>query len=492
MCSLTTLKIVRDRGAILRLYAHMTFVCPLTSQASQLCGAVCHIDNYQSANLTMRIAGDVSTFDSNGFVTSIASLSTISRDRVNILRTRSVSVIVENGASAYSSKNITLLSVSTSITPDSPSSSNGLSGGAIAGIVIGVLVIVIVVLIVLLKRKKPVYKTNFELVDFTRIDNNSTAKSVIPFSELEDQVMIGFGAYGVVYKAKWRSNTVAVRNEHINTDQMQSFLGEASLVQRMRPHPNVVLFMGYTVPPDPLSIITEFCEGGCLLDYLAEHGSEVTDERRDNIILGIAKGVLHLHQEKIIHRDLAARNILLSKHLEAKVSDFGMSRQVQQKDSASTTSSTIGPIKWMAPEAITKREYSVKSDAFSFGVVIWEIITGQEPYGDIPLVEVAIRVINGTSLDIPENANPMLRAIMKGVWMPQPEDRPDFVQICNWLSEDDAARAEDKLARSRVVKDEDRYEPVNLKHLEMNHTTTARSEVAELHLSPVDEGETSE
>ncbi|PRP85207.1 CLL4A clavata1-like receptor S/T protein kinase protein [Planoprotostelium fungivorum] len=466
---------------------HQTFVCPLTSQASQLCGAVCHIDNYQSANLTMRIAGDVSTFDSNGFVTSIASLSTISRDRVNILRTRSVSVIVENGASAYSSKNITLLSVSTSITPDSPSSSNGLSGGAIAGIVIGVLVIVIVVLIVLLKRKKPVYKTNFELVDFTRIDNNSTAKSVIPFSELEDQVMIGFGAYGVVYKAKWRSNTVAVRNEHINTDQMQSFLGEASLVQRMRPHPNVVLFMGYTVPPDPLSIITEFCEGGCLLDYLAEHGSEVTDERRDNIILPIAKGVLHLHQEKmidlhhIIHRDLAARNILLSRHLEAKVSDFGMSRQVQQKDSASTTSSTIGPIRWMTPEAITNRVQckigrTVTSIAFSFGVVIWEILTGQEPYSDIPLVEVAIRVINGTSLDIPEDANPMLRAIMKGVDATA-RRQTRFVQICNWLSEDDAVRVEDKLARSRVVKDEDRYEPVNVKHLETNYTTTAQSEL---------------
>ncbi|PRP86123.1 hypothetical protein PROFUN_03110 [Planoprotostelium fungivorum] len=500
---------------------HQIFVCPLTAQASQLCGAVCRIDNYQSANLTIRIAGDVSTFDSNSFITSIASLSNINRNRLKILKTRSGSVIVDVDisppsegsnegsssrivdylnqvdASAYGLNNITLLSVSTSITADAPSSSGSLSGGAIAGIVVGVLivVIIIVVLIVLLKRKKRVYKTNFALVDFTRIDNNSTAKSVtlmedqISFSELEDQVMIGSGAYGIVYKAKWRSNTVAVkqvRNEHINTDQMQSFLDEASLVQSMRPHPNVVLFMGYTFPPDPLSIVTEFCEGGCLLDYLAEHGREVTGERRDNIILGIAKGVLHLHQEKIIHRDLAARNILLSKHLEAKVSDFGMSRQVQQKDSASTTSSTIGPIKWMAPEAITKREYT-----FSFGVVIWEILTGQEPYGDIPLVEVAIQVINGTRLDIPEDADPMLRAIMKGVWMTQPEDRPDFVQICNWLSGDNPVRVEDQPARSRVVKDEDRYEPVNVEQLGVNSTTTAQSDIAELHLSQVDEGKTS-
>ncbi|PRP82068.1 hypothetical protein PROFUN_03758 [Planoprotostelium fungivorum] len=179
----------------------------------------------------------------------------------------------------------------------------------------------------------------------------------------------------------------------------------------------------------------QFCEGGCLLDYLSTHGDDVTQEKKDGIILGIAKGVLHLHQEKIIHRDLAARNILLSKHLEAKVSDFGMSRQVQTKDSASTTASNIGPVKWMSPEAISKREYSTKSDAFSFGVVIWEILTCKEPWADVPMVEVAINVIGDQRLTIPADTTPTLQAIMKGVWMASPDDRPDFFQICNWLSD---------------------------------------------------------
>ncbi|PRP73444.1 leucine-rich repeat receptor-like protein kinase PEPR1, partial [Planoprotostelium fungivorum] len=446
-------------------FTHQTFVCPLPAQASVLCQARCQVDNYQSADMSIRIAGNVSTFDSASFIQSVTKIADISSNRVQILRTRSGSVIVDLsfsppsegsnegsssrvvsylnqvGSSAYSSMNITVLSVSDSITPDAASASTGLSAGAIAGIVIACVVffVFILVIVLLLTRKRRVYKTSFELVDFTQINNNATLKSVIPFSELEGQVMIGSGAYGVVYKASWRSNTVAVkqvRSEHINTDQMQSFLDEATLVQSMRPHPNVVLFMGYTFPPDPLSIVTEFCEGGCLLDYLEAHRNEVTQEKKDSIILGIAKGVLHLHQEKpetFCSRERRVIQLFLTlsrKHHEAKVSDFGMSRQIQSRDTASTTASTIGPVKWMAPEAISKREYSTKSDgdsfalyhwhptdvhsAFSFGVVIWEILTCEEPWGERAMVEVAIDILNDKRLEIPDGTPPTLQAVMKG------------------------------------------------------------------------------
>ncbi|PRP82050.1 LRR receptor-like serine/threonine-protein kinase GSO1-like [Planoprotostelium fungivorum] len=459
-------------------FTHQTFVCPLPAQASVLCQARCQVDNYQSADMSIRIAGSVSTFDSASFIQSVAKIAAISSDRVQILRTRSGSVIVDLsfsppsegsnegsssrvvsylnqvGSSAYSSMNITVQSVSDSITPDAIPASTGLSAGAIAGTVIACVffLVFIIVIVLLLARKKQVYKTSFDFVDFTQINNNATLKSVIPFSELEGQVMIGSGAFGIVYRASWRSVTVAVKQD------------EATLVQSLRPHPNVVLFMGYTFPPDPLSIVTEFCEGGCLLDYLEAHRNEVTQEKKDSIILGIAKGVLHLHQEKIIHRDLAARNILLSKHHEAKVSDFGMSRQIQSRDTASTTASTMGPVKWMSPEAISKREYSTKSDgdsftlyhwhpinvhsAFSFGVVIWEILTCEEPWGERAMVEVAIDILNDKRLEIPDGTPLTLQAVMKGkkrsvylvehragVWMASPEDRPDFVQICSWLSD---------------------------------------------------------
>eukprot|EP01117_Protostelium_nocturnum_P019044 TRINITY_DN8135_c0_g1_i2.p1 TRINITY_DN8135_c0_g1~~TRINITY_DN8135_c0_g1_i2.p1 ORF type:complete len:220 (+),score=68.57 TRINITY_DN8135_c0_g1_i2:44-661(+) len=151
-------------------------------------------------------------------------------------------------------------------------------------------------------------------------------------------------------------------------------------------------------------------------------------------IMGIAKGMLHLHMEKIVHRDLAVRNILLSKHLEAKVSDFGLSRESKAVDSAAVTSTTVGPLKWMAPESITERKYSSKSDTWSFGVVIWEILTCEEPFGDSTPIEAALRVTSKKErLKIPVSCPPKLEKLMKECWKEEAEDRPDFSQICLFL-----------------------------------------------------------
>ncbi len=92
-------------------------------------------------------------------------------------------------------------------------------------------------------------------------------------------------------------------------------------------------------------------------------------ELRKTILLGVARGVHHLHSESIIHRDLAARNILLTANMESKVADFGLSRQLLNKEGNNYTKSSFGPLKWMAPEAILHKKYSPASDAFSFGVV---------------------------------------------------------------------------------------------------------------------------
>jgi len=93
----------------------------------------------------------------------------------------------------------------------------------------------------------------------------------VPYSELQDMKEIGSGAYGIVYKAEWRNLTVAVKQikaEHVTQKQLNEFMSEMSILRRLRAHPNVVLFMGVTFPPDPLSMITEFCGGGSLLGNL--------------------------------------------------------------------------------------------------------------------------------------------------------------------------------------------------------------------------------
>jgi serine/threonine protein kinase len=130
-----------------------------------------------------------------------------------------------------------------------------------------------------------------------------------------------------------------------------------------------------------------------------------------------------LHNNNIVHRDLAARNILLSGTGEPKISDFGMSRLVND-NKGNTTKSNVGPIKWMAPESIKRKEYSKKSDIWSFGVVVWEVVTGQEPYKDEDLMELALNIRDtGKHLQIPD-CEPIFQSIMTYCFNAEPHDRP--------------------------------------------------------------------
>eukprot|EP01117_Protostelium_nocturnum_P019719 TRINITY_DN8614_c0_g1_i2.p1 TRINITY_DN8614_c0_g1~~TRINITY_DN8614_c0_g1_i2.p1 ORF type:complete len:201 (-),score=53.95 TRINITY_DN8614_c0_g1_i2:65-667(-) len=148
-----------------------------------------------------------------------------------------------------------------------------------------------------------------------------------------------------------------------------------------------------------------------------------------NWILGISRGVLHLHSEGVIHRDLACRNVLLDRGLEAKVSDFGMSREHADAETTAKTTTKLGPLKWMAPESIFQQDYSVKSDAFSFGVVVWEIIHIKDPWAGFTPMDASLQIKEGKRLEIQDDCNPLLIKIMKECWSENPEERPDFASI---------------------------------------------------------------
>ena len=119
---------------------------------------------------------------------------------------------------------------------------------------------------------------------------------------------------------------------------------------------------------------------------------QLSGKRKAEIVKGIASGLLHLHMEGIVHRDLAARNVLLSGDYTPKVSDFGMSRITSSSEKTGITSKDVGPVKydtfiitltqirWMSPESVLNREYSTKSDVWSFGVTVFEVLTQTDPY----------------------------------------------------------------------------------------------------------------
>ena len=179
-----------------------------------------------------------------------------------------------------------------------------------------------------------------------------------------------------------------------------------NFLQNLRNHPNIVKFIGITTSPQPLSIILEFCNHGSLQNYVYGRISPLSISQQENFCLDICKGMYHLHCEGIIHRDLAARNILLQgtqENLICKITDFGMSRKLlqinnqQDQDQVQATyqktSTAKGPLKWMSPESLKEKKYSKYSDIWSFGIVLWEIMKGKEPFEELNNVEAAIKVI---------------------------------------------------------------------------------------------------
>jgi len=187
-------------------------------------------------------------------------------------------------------------------------------------------------------------------------------------------------------------------------------------------------------PSPNLCLVVEYVDGGSL-DQLLLTKKNINIELSvvKQIIMGIAAGMYHLHAEGIIHRDLASRNILLTQNFQAKVSDFGMSR-ANNEDNYNKTNTEVGPLKWMPPESILRRMYSTKSDVFSFGVVIWEILTRQVPYQGLNAVEAAIQVATqGLRLPIPEDSPPLLAELMRMCWRENADERPTFNEICEKL-----------------------------------------------------------
>jgi len=257
----------------------------------------------------------------------------------------------------------------------------------------------------------------------------------IPYKELTLTKEVGRGAFGKVYQGMWKNTPVAVKQaiKVSNHFQQEEFFAEAEVMKKLTPHPNVTRLLG--ICSKPVCMVLEFVDNGSLSAWLASKNT-LDDETKVSIAHGIAAGMLHLHKAGIIHRDLAARNILLTKEMVPKVSDFGMSRQTLE-DQTNKTASDIGPIRWMAPEAMKQKVYSQKTDAWSFGVVLYEILTRKLPYQNLDLVHVATNVIMRELSLVPEIEKDaevkkypviLVKALQQCLSF-EPQERPDFETI---------------------------------------------------------------
>lgn len=238
----------------------------------------------------------------------------------------------------------------------------GMIAGSVVGSVVGAAAIGLGLFFGLRAKKRKDKKAQRMATIRTTVNlDDAIAKHPMytPFAEIKFGKMLGSGANGQVFLGRWKSTDVALKVSMSQANE--GFIQEVNLMLGLRPHPNVVRIFGFSIHPETQNVILilEFCDGGSLDNILFDDPNDIPITKKLAWIQGIARGVLHLQSNNIVHRDLAARNVLLHRG-EAKITDFGMSRVVDEGKKGTTTSD-IGPIRWMAPESIAAKEYSTKS-----------------------------------------------------------------------------------------------------------------------------------
>jgi hypothetical protein len=267
---------------------------------------------------------------------------------------------------------------------------------------------------------------------------------------------LGEGAFGKVVKAEavgllkpGMSSIVAVKmlKEGHTDNEMMDLVSEMEMMKMIGKHINIINLLGCCTQDGPLYVVVEFAPHGNLRDFLRQHrpssGYEpaigiVEKERKTltqkdlvSFAYQVARGMEYLASRRCIHRDLAARNVLVSDDYILKIADFGLARDIHCNDYYRKTTDGRLPVKWMAPEALFHRVYTTQSDVWSYGILLWEIMTlGGTPYPSVPSVEKLFQLLrNGHRMEKPPCCSLEIYILMRECWSYQPNERPLFSQL---------------------------------------------------------------
>uniref|UniRef100_A0AAY5L6P0 Tyrosine-protein kinase n=1 Tax=Esox lucius TaxID=8010 RepID=A0AAY5L6P0_ESOLU len=250
---------------------------------------------------------------------------------------------------------------------------------------------------------------------------------------------IGQGNFGEVYSGRLRSNNIPVAvkacKENLATEIKNKFLMEARILKQYD-HPNIVKLIGVCTQQQPIYIIMELVQGGDFLSFLRCEGHNLKSKMLVKMAENVASGMEYLENKKCIHRDLAARNCLVGEQSIVKISDFGMSREQEDGIYSSTGGLKQIPIKWTAPEALNYGRYTMDSDVWSFGVLLWETFSrGLTPYSSMTNQQTRDEVEKGYRMPPPNSCPPEVYAIMCRCWEYNSRKRPSFSKIRTELSD---------------------------------------------------------
>ncbi|KAG7035304.1 Serine/threonine-protein kinase CTR1 [Cucurbita argyrosperma subsp. argyrosperma] len=270
---------------------------------------------------------------------------------------------------------------------------------------------------------------------------------IIMNDDLEELKELGSGTFGTVYHGMWRGTDVAIKRIKKTCFMGRSselerltveFWREADILSKLH-HPNVVAFYGVVQdgPGGTLATVTEYMVDGSLRHVLLSKDKHLDRRKRLIIAMDAAFGMEYLHSKNIVHFDLKCDNLLVnlkdSQRPICKVADFGLSKI---KRNTLVSGGVRGTLPWMAPELLngSSNKVSEKVDVFSFGIVLWEILTGEEPYANMHYGAIIGGIVNNTLRPtIPSYCDPEWRRLMEHCWAPNPADRPSFTEVAGRL-----------------------------------------------------------
>lgn len=251
------------------------------------------------------------------------------------------------------------------------------------------------------------------------------------------------GAFGKLYRGTYNGDDVAIKilerpeNDPEKAQLMgQQFQQEVMMLATLK-HANIVRFIGGCRRSMVWCIVTEYAKGGSLRQFLTKRQNRAVPLKLAvKQALDVATGMAYVHGLGYIHRDLKSDNLLISADRSIKIADFGVAR-IEVKTEGMTPET--GTYRWMAPEMIQHRPYTQKVDVYSFGIVLWELLTGMVPFQNMTAVQAAFAVVNrGVRPSIPDDCLPVLRNILTRCWDADPEVRPPFTEIVMMLERAEA------------------------------------------------------
>ncbi|KAL8096571.1 RAF-like serine/threonine-protein kinase 20 isoform X1 [Apium graveolens] len=290
-------------------------------------------------------------------------------------------------------------------------------------------------------------KTGLPPVDPSLGDFDISSLQIIKNEDLEELRELGAGTFGTVYHGKWRGTDVAIKRIKKSCFAGRSseqerltmeFWGEAEILSKLH-HPNVVAFYGVVQdgPGGTLATVGEYMIDGSLRHVLLRKDRHLDHRRKLIIAMDAAFGMEYLHSKNIVHFDLKCDNLLVNfidpSRPICKVADFGLSKI---KRNTLVSGGVRGTLPWMAPELLNggSNKVSEKVDVFSFGIVLWEILTCEEPYANMHYGAIIGGIVNNTLRPaIPSNCDSEWKRLMEHCWSPNPVARPSFTEITNRL-----------------------------------------------------------